>query len=193
MNRKVFITLVVSFFMVFNAHSASPLEAQRKAHAKQLFKEKLRTAWATGPALAPDVASQFAAQGATTDGVSTALALSGGASELNPLLGTAPSALTLAGFTAIKLAYVHHSATQPNQKAQARAANLCTMGALGDGATANNLSLLIGASTGLPLAIGAWVATSRYNACMKAAQTAYLTQVAPELWAAAQREASLQR
>jgi hypothetical protein len=37
------------------------------------------------------------------------------------------------------------------------------------------------------------VAAARYNDCMKAAQTAYLAHVAPQLWAEAQGEARLQR
>ena len=193
MNRKVFITLAIGFLVAFNAHSAPTASVAHQANAKLLFKAKLRAAWATGPALAPDISSRFAKQGVTTDGVSTALALAGGAKELNPLLGASPSPLTLVGFAAIKVAYANHLALRPNQRAQARAADLCTLGSLGDGATANNLSVLIGASTGLPLAIGAWVATARYNDCMKAAQTAYLTHVAPQLWAEAQQEARLQR
>ena len=190
MNRKVFITTAIGFLVAFNAHSTPTTSVEHQANAKLLFKAKLRTAWATGPALAPDISSRFAKQGVTTDGVSIALALAGGAKELNPLLGASPSPLTLVGFTAIKVAYANHLALRPNQQAQARAADLCT---LGDGATANNLSVLVGASAGLPLAIGAWVATTRHNDCMKAAQTAYLTHVAPELWVEAQREARLQR
>ena len=193
MNRKVFITLTIGFFFAFNAYSTPTVTVEHQAKAKLLLKEKLRAAWATGLALAPDVSSRFAKQGVTTDGVSTVLALAGGAKELNPLLGPAPSAPTLVGFTAIKVAYVNHLALRPNQRVQARAANLCALGSLGDGATANNLSVLVGAGTGLPLAIGVWVTTARYNNCMRAAQTAYLTHVAPQLWAEAQREARLQR
>jgi len=193
MNRKVFITLAIGFLLTFNAHSTPTMTNERQANAKLLFKAKLRAAWANGPALAPDISSRFAKQGVITDGVSTALALAGGAKELNPLLGASPSPLTLVGFTAIKVAYVNHLTLRPNQQAQARAAGLCALGSLGDGATANNLSVLIGASTGLPLAIGAWVTSTRYNDCMRAAQTAYLTHVAPQLWAEAQHEARLQR
>ena len=193
MNRKVFTTLAIGFLAAFNAHSTPTTSVEHQANAKLLFKAKLHAAWATGPALAPDIPIRLAKQGITTDGISTTLALAGGAKELNPLLGTSPSPLTLVGFTAIKVAYVNHLALHPNQRAQARAAHLCTLGSLGDGATANNLSVLVGAGTGLPLVIGAWVATARYNDCMKAAQTAYLTHVAPQLWAEAQREARLQR
>jgi len=193
MNRKVFITLAIGFLLTFNAHSTPTMTNERQANAKLLFKAKLLAAWADGPALAPDISSRFAKQGLITDGVSTALALAGGAKELNPLLGASPSPLTLVGFTAIEVAYVNHLTLRPNQQAQARAAGLCALGSLGDGATANNLSVLIGASTGLPLAIGAWVASIRYNDCMRAAQTAYLTHVAPQLWAEAQHEARLQR
>jgi len=37
------------------------------------------------------------------------------------------------------------------------------------------------------------VANKRYGDCVRAAQTAYLTHVAPQLWAAAQREVLLRR
>ena len=137
MNRKVFITLAIGFLLTFNAHSTPTMTNERQANAKLLFKAKLRAAWANGPALAPDISSRFAKQGVITDGVSTALALAGGAKELNPLLGASPSPLTLVGFTAIKVAYVNHLTLRPNQQAQARAAGLCALGSLGDGATAN--------------------------------------------------------
>ena len=65
--------------------------------------------------------------------------------------------------------------------------------ALGDAATSNNIALLIGASTGVPLLIGAVVANTRYKDCMQSAKRAYLTEVAPALWAEAQQAVRLQR
>ena len=89
--------------------------------------------------------------------------------------------------------YVDHVNADTSQLAQDRANKLCALGALGDAATSNNIAVLIGASTGLPLLSGAVVANKRYSDCVRAAQTAYLTHVAPQLWAAAQREVLLQR
>ena len=195
MNRKVFITLTLALFTTSAAYSSTDEQANvhRAALTKQLFKAKLKEAWATGLAIAPDASSRLAKQGMATDGLSTVAALCGGAVEINPILGASPSVLGLASFTAAKFMYVDHVNADTSQLAQDRANKLCALGALGDAATSNNIAVLIGASTGLPLLIGAVVANKRYGDCVRAAQTAYLTHVAPQLWAAAQREVLLQR
>lgn len=195
MNRKVFITLTLALFTTSAVYGSTDEQTNihRAALTKQLFKAKLKEAWATGLAIAPDASSRLAKQGMATDGLSTVAALSGGAVEINPILGASPSVLGLASFTAAKFMYVDHVNADTSQLAQDRANKLCALGALGDAATSNNIAVLIGASTGLPLLIGAVVANKRYGDCVRAAQTAYLTHVAPQLWAAAQREVLLQR
>ena len=195
MNRKVFITLTLALLTTSAVYGSTDEQTNvhRAALTKQLFKAKLKEAWATGLAIAPDASSRLAKQGMATDGLITVGALSGGAVEINPILGASPSVLGLASFTAAKFMYVDHVNADTSQLAQDRANKLCALGALGDAATSNNIAVLIGASTGLPLLIGAVVANKRYGDCVRAAQTAYLTHVAPQLWAAAQREVLLQR
>ena len=198
MNRKVFITLTLALLTTSAVYGSTDEQTNvhRAALTKQLFKAKLKEAWATGLAIAPDASSRLAKQGMATDGLSTVAALSGGAVEINPILGASPSVLGLASFTAAKFMYVDHVNADTSQLAQDRANKLCALGALGalgDAATSNNIAVLIGASTGLPLLIGAVVANKSYGDCVRAAQTAYLTHVAPQLWAAAQREVLLQR
>ena len=195
MNRKVFITLTLALLTTSAVYGSTDEQTNvhRAALTKQLFKAKLKEAWATGLAIAPDASSRLAKQGMATDGLSTVAALSGGAVEINPILCASPSVLGLASFTAAKFMYVDHVNADTSQLAQDRANKLCALGALGDAATSNNIAVLIGASTGLPLLIGAVVANKRYGDCVRAAQTAYLTHVAPQLWAAAQREVLLQR
>jgi len=195
MNRKVFITLTLALLTTSAVYGSTDEQTNvhRAALTKQLFKAKLKEAWATGLAIAPDASSRLAKRGMATDGLSTVAALSGGAVEINPILGASPSVLGLASFTAAKFMYVDHVNADTSQLAQDRANKLCALGALGDAATSNNIAVLIGASTGLPLLIGAVVANKRYGDCVRAAQTAYLTHVAPQLWAAAQREVLLQR
>ncbi len=195
MNRKVFITLTLALLTTSAVYSSTDEQANvhRAALTKQLFKAKLKEAWATGLAIAPDASSRLAKQGMATDGLSTVAALCGGAVEINPILGASPSVLGLASFTAAKFMYVDHVNADTSQLAQDRADKLCALGALGDAATSNNIAVLIGASTGLPLLIGVVVANKRYGDCVRAAQTAYLTHVASQLWAAAQREVLLQR
>lgn len=195
MNRKVFITLTLALLTTSAVYGSTDEQTNvhRAALTKQLFKAKLKEAWATGLAIAPDASSRLVKQGMATDGLSTVAALSGGAVEINPILGASPSVLGLASFTAAKFMYVDHVNADTSQLAQDRANKLCALGALGDAATSNNIAVLIGASTGLPLLIGAVVANKRYGDCVRAAQTAYLTHVAPQLWAAAQREVLLQR
>jgi len=195
MNRKVFITLTLALLTTSAVYGSTDEQTNvhRAALTKQLFKAKLKEAWATGLTIAPDASSRLAKQGMATDGLSTVAALSGGAVEINPILCASPSVLGLASFTAAKFMYVDHVNADTSQLAQDRANKLCALGALGDAATSNNIAVLIGASTGLPLLIGAVVANKRYGDCVRAAQTAYLTHVAPQLWAAAQREVLLQR
>ena len=195
MSRKVFITLTLALLTTSAVYGSTDEQTNvhRAALTKQLFKAKLKEAWATGLAIAPDASSRLAKQGMATDGLSTVAALSGGAVEINPILGASPSVLGLASFTAAKFMYVDNVNADTSQLAQDRANKLCALGALGDAATSNNIAVLIGASTGLPLLIGAVVANKRYGDCVRAAQTAYLTHVAPQLWAAAQREVLLQR
>ena len=195
MNRKVFITLTLALLTTSAVYGSTDEQTNvhRAALTKQLFKAKLKEAWAIGLAIAPDASSRLAKQGMATDGLSTVAALSGGAVEINPILGASPSVLGLASFTAAKFMYVDHVNADTSQLAQDRANKLCALGALGDAATSNNIAVLIGASTGLPLLIGAVVANKRYGDCVRAAQTAYLTHVAPQLWAATQREVLLQR
>ncbi|MEJ6630393.1 MAG: hypothetical protein QNL09_05770, partial [Burkholderiaceae bacterium] len=178
MNRKVFITLTLALLTTSAVYSSTDeqTDVHRAALTKQLFKAKLKDAWATGLAIAPDASSRLAKQGMATDGLSTVAAPSGGAVEMNPILGASPSVLGLASFTAAKFMYGDHVNADTSQLAQARANKLC---ALGDAATSNNMAVLIGASTGLPLLIGAVVANKRYGDCVCAAQTTYLTHVAP--------------
>ena len=195
MHRKVFIAILLWVVATGLAHGQAdaPLTDTATDATKQVFKAKLRAAWAEGLVRAPDVSGRLAKQGMATDGLSTIASLSGGAVELNPLLGTSPSALTLVGFTAVKFMHVDRINNDNTQRAQDRANHLCTLAALGDAATSNNIALLVGASTGVPLLIGAVVANTRYKDCMQSAKRAYLTEVAPALWAEAQQAVRLQR
>lgn len=87
---------------------------------------------------------------AVADGVSTALALSTGAVETNPLIGTSP--LALLALTGAKIGLVNFAKTLPEHE---RRTVLKASGAIWGGAAINNLLVLMAAPT--PVAVVAGV------------------------------------
>jgi hypothetical protein len=87
---------------------------------------------------------------AVADGVTTALALSAGAMEMNPLVSTSP--LGLIALTGAKIGLVNFARTLPEQD---KRMVLKTSTALWSGAAVNNLLVLMAAPT--PLAVVAGV------------------------------------
>jgi hypothetical protein len=87
---------------------------------------------------------------AVADGVTTALALSSGAMEMNPLVSTSP--LGLIALTGAKIGLVNFAKTLPEQD---KRMVLKTSTALWSGAAVNNLMVLMAAPT--PLAVVAGV------------------------------------
>lgn len=91
-----------------------------------------------------------AMQAAVADGVTTALALAGGAVEMNPLVPTSP--LGLVGLTGAKVLLVKYAETLPEE--DKRTVMKSTSGLWG-GAAMNNLMVLLGAPPPVPLFAGA--------------------------------------
>ena len=122
MKRKVFITLTLALLTTSAVYSSTDeqTDVHRAALTKQLFKAKLKEAWAAGRAIAPDASSRLAKQGVATDGLSTLAALSCGVVEMNLILGASPSVLGLASLTAAKFMYVDHVNADTSQLAQDR-------------------------------------------------------------------------
>lgn len=87
---------------------------------------------------------------AVADGITTGLALAGGAVEMNPLVPTSP--LGLIGLTGAKIMLVKYANTLPEDE---KRTVLKTSTGLWSGAAMNNLMVLLGAPPPIPLFAGA--------------------------------------
>lgn len=119
---------------------------------------------------------------AVADGISTALALSAGAMEMNPLISTSP--LGLIALTGAKIGLVNFAKTLPEND---KRTVLKTTSAIWGGAAVNNLLVLMSAPAPLAVVAGvvagvlAWRHTSkRYKAADRALAAAG-QQPAPQL------------
>lgn len=93
---------------------------------------------------------KVAMSAAIADGVTTGIALAGGAVEMNPMVPTSP--LGLIGLTGAKIMLVKYANTLPEQE---KRTVLKTTTGLWGGAAANNLLVLLGAPPPIPLFAGA--------------------------------------
>lgn len=93
---------------------------------------------------------KVAMSAAIADGVTTGIALAGGAVEMNPMVPTSP--LGLIGLTGAKIMLVNYASTLPEQE---KRTVLKTTTGLWGGAAANNLLVLLGAPPPIPLFAGA--------------------------------------
>lgn len=85
--------------------------------------------------------------GAVGDSVSTAVALSSGAVEANPLLGSSPSPGALLAVMGAKLVLIEYAKDNPT--------SLKALSSIFNGITVSNLLVAAGAATGAGLVVGA--------------------------------------
>lgn len=103
---------------------------------------------------------------AAMDSVTTAVGLSGGAVELNPLLGSSPSPLALVGLAALKMAYVDNLAKSDETSDQQKVQNLCTASAVMGAASYNTLAVIAGGVGALPVVLALTASRYQFNDCI---------------------------
>ena len=128
---------------------ASTLAGCATAHAPSGASEELAGAAATSPEQRIARLDKNAMQAAVVDGVSTGLALSSGAVEMNPLISTSP--VGLIALTGAKIGLVKYADRLPEPQ---KRVVIKTSSSVWGGAAVNNLMVLMSAPSPLAIAAG---------------------------------------
>lgn len=125
-------------------------------------------------------AKELANQGVVADMASTTLALSQGAQELNPLLGSAPGLGTLALVGLGRYQLNQSLAQSADSTDLEKVKSLCLISGISNGAAANNVLLLLSGAGAVPIVVGIVTAKVQRDKCLARAEEARELRIALE-------------